>query len=147
MVTSFEELWEKYPQYPEDMRVFNNFIETYRNQLLLLRESARVNNHWRLYEAVQHLFEDYFQYTHNKDLFNHSSLEVTGEYDTYLLESVIKEAEKVRDHYSPMWKDSVGIPLDHTGLHYSAGVIRWSYACSGCNRLSEDLESIRRGIK
>ncbi|WP_406533405.1 hypothetical protein [Methanobrevibacter sp.] len=147
MISSLEELKEKYPPYPHDMKVFNEFIETYRNQLLLLRENARVNNNERLYEAVQHLFEDYFQITHKRDLFNHFPLEVSGEYDAYLLESVIKAAEKVRDYYSPMWEDSHGIPLDHTGLHYSAGIIRWGDACSSCNRLAEDLKSIRRGIK
>ena len=147
MISSLEELRQKYPPYPEDMKVFNDFIETYRNQLLLLREKARVNNHWRLYEAVQHLFEDYFQYTHDKSLFNHFTLEVDDTYDDYLCHSVMVAAENVRDHYAPMWKDSVGIPLHHNNLHYSAGIIRWGDASSGCNRLAEDLQSIRRGIK
>ncbi len=144
MISSLEELRQKYPEYPEDMRVFNEFIETYRNQLLLLREKARITNNHRLYEAVQHLFEDYFQYTHDKTLYNHFNLEVTNDYDDYLCHSVIEAAEKVRDHYLPMWKDSRGIPL-YNGRHHSAGVIRWGNACSGCNRLADDLKNILEG--
>lgn len=145
MVASLEELREKYPPYPYDMKVFNEFVTTYRNPLILLREKARVNNHERLYEAVQHLFEDYFQYTHDKSLLKHVSLEVTSDYDEYLLSSVAEAAKEVRDYYAPMWKESHGIPLDHTGLHYSAGVIRWGDACSGCNRLADDLKNILEG--
>ena len=137
-VKSLEELRRKYPEYPEDMKVFNDFIRKYKNQLLLLREKARINNDERLYEAVQHLFEDYFQYTHDKTLYNYHPLEVDGEYDNYLLQSVKVEAEKVRDHYAPMWKDSRGIPL-YNGRHHSAGVIRWGDAASGCNRLATDI--------
>lgn len=144
MVASLEELREKYPEYPRDMEVFNDFVENYKNQLLLLREKARVTNNHRLYEAVQHLFEDYFQYTHDKTLYNHFNLEVDDDYDDYLCHSVIRAAEKVRDYYTPMWKDSVGIPL-YNGRHHSAGVIRWGYACSGCNRLVDDLKSLERG--
>ena len=145
MVTSFEELYEKYPKYPEDMKVFNEFVENYKNQLLLLREKARVNNHWRLHEAVQQIFESYFQYTHDKSLYNHFNLEVDGDYDDYLCNTVIKVAETVRDHYAPMWKDSVGIPL-YNGRHHSAGVIRWGSACSECNRLVDDLKSLEGEI-
>lgn len=145
MIETIEELRIKYPQFPEDMMVFTKFIRTYKNQLLLLREKARVTNNHRLYEAVQNLFEDYFQYTHDKALFNHFTLEVDGYYDDYLLSSMIGAAIKVRDHYAIMWNDSRNIPVDHNGLHYTAGNYRWGDACSGCNRLAEDLKTIRRG--
>lgn len=145
-VQSIEELRMKYPSYPEDMRVFNKFINDNKNQLLLLREKARVNQNTRLYEAIQGLFEDYFQYTHDKTLYDHFRLEVDLEYDPYLLSSVREAAEQVRDHYAPMWKDSHGIPLDHTGMHHSAGVIRWGNATSGCNRLATDIEKIEGGL-
>ncbi|WP_407462835.1 hypothetical protein [Methanobrevibacter sp.] len=140
MVASIEELKRKYPEYPEDMKVFNDFIQINKTRLLLLREKARTNNDERLYEAVQHLFEDYFQYTHDKTLYDHFPLELgNGDYDPYLLSCVKEEAEKVRDHYAPMWKDSRGIPL-YNGRHHSAGVIRWGDAASGCNRLATDIK-------
>lgn len=135
-MVDLKELKEKYP-YPNDMDVFTDFIQTYKTQLLLLREKARVNNNQRLFEAIQNLFEDYLQYSHDRTLYEYHNLEVNCDYDDYLLNNLMRAAKEVRDYYAPMWKESRSIPVDNG--RYSAGIIRWGDACSGCNRLATDI--------
>jgi len=127
--------------YPEDMVMFNEFIETHHTQLILLREQARVNDYERLYEAVQNLFEEYFQYSHDRRLYDYPSLQVNGEYDDYLLHTLVEAATPLMNHYGELFYQS-RIPLDNTGVHFSGGNYRWGDASSSCSRLIGDIKRI-----
>ncbi len=134
-----EKLYADNP-YPEDMVIFCDFVENHKTQLILLREQARVNGYKRLYGAVQQIFELYGTVVKDRGLYKYPSLKVHGEYDAYLLHTLVEAATPVMEHYGRLFKESRGVKFPDGS--FSSGNYRWGDACSFCSRLLGDIKCI-----